>query len=125
MGAYTAAALCDRTEVEMLVFVAAMIPLAGETAGESPQSATPFSSPFTATAWRSVPTRAVIGSGDRLFPPEFMRTLVRTRLGIEPDVVNAGHLIAMARPNELASPILDYVAGAERSPDGDARIAIT
>ncbi|WP_201276578.1 alpha/beta fold hydrolase [Marisediminicola senii] len=165
MGSYTAAALCDRMAVEMLVFVAAMIPLAGETAGEwwtatgqvrakrdldlhegrdpdgpfdpvvtffhdlgpdalgdvmaageSPQSATPFSSPFTATAWRSVPTRAVIGSGDRLFPPRFMRTLVRTRLGIEPDVVDAGHLIAMARPNELASLILDYVAQAERPP---------
>ncbi|MFZ2176346.1 MAG: alpha/beta hydrolase, partial [Rhodococcus sp. (in: high G+C Gram-positive bacteria)] len=40
-----------------------------------------------------------------LFPLDFMQRLVKDRLGIEPDVIDAGHLMALARPEELAEYI--------------------
>ena len=158
LGAFTAAAVCERVPVELLVFVAGMIPKPGETAGEwwgaTGQSAaqraydllegrdpdagmdtvttflhdvppavlaevlaagdplqtmTPFDTPFTATAWQSVPTRAIAGKLDRMFPLPFMRELVRERLGFEPDVIDSGHCAAFSRPGDLARLILGYL----------------
>jgi pimeloyl-ACP methyl ester carboxylesterase len=45
---------------------------------------------------------------DRLFPLEFMRGLARERLGIEPDVIDTGHLPALSRPDELAQRLEAY-----------------
>jgi pimeloyl-ACP methyl ester carboxylesterase len=52
------------------------------------------------------PVRAVAGADDRFFPASFQQALARERLGIEADVLPGGHLIALARPEPLASYLL-------------------
>ncbi|MGH2960388.1 MAG: alpha/beta fold hydrolase [Solirubrobacterales bacterium] len=56
-----------------------------------------------------IPARAIGGSRDRLFPIEFQKDLARQRLGIELDVVESGHLTALANPEGLATQLLAYV----------------
>jgi len=46
------------------------------------QSATPGHSPWPLAAWPDVPTKFVLCTEDRFFPPEFMHRLVADRLGI-------------------------------------------
>lgn len=58
--------------------------------------------PWPLERWPDIPTRVIIGSKDRLFPEPFARRLSRERLGIEPDLVDAGHLPALSRPGDLA-----------------------
>jgi pimeloyl-ACP methyl ester carboxylesterase len=84
--------------------------------GEPPESERPFVEPWPLTAWPDVPTRVLVGGRDRLFPLGFARRLARERVGVEPDVIDAGHLAALARPHELADQLERYraEAGAER-----------
>ena len=71
--------------------------------GEPLQSDTPFGEPWPLERWPDVPTSVIAGARDRLFPLEFMRGLARDRLGLEEvDVIDTGHLPALARPDELA-----------------------
>jgi pimeloyl-ACP methyl ester carboxylesterase len=70
--------------------------------GEPRQSGRPFADPWPLDAWPPVPTRILAGRHDRLFPLAFMRDLAGERLGMEPDVIDSGHLPALARPRELA-----------------------
>jgi pimeloyl-ACP methyl ester carboxylesterase len=70
--------------------------------GAPRQSGTPFAEPWPLDAWPDVPTDVIAGRFDRLFPLGFMRELARERLGVEPEVVDAGHLVALSRPDELA-----------------------
>ena len=76
--------------------------------GEPRQSDTPFDEPWPLNAWPTVPTRVLAGRYDRLFPLEFMRELALERLGIAPDVIDAGHLPALSRPDELARRLESY-----------------
>jgi hypothetical protein len=46
------------------------------------------------------------GIDDRLFPLEFQRQVVHSRLGLDLEVMPGGHLIAFSQPEELASRIL-------------------
>ena len=39
-----------------------------------------------------------------------MRRLSRERLGVEPDVIDTGHLPALARPDDLADRLVGYAA---------------
>jgi pimeloyl-ACP methyl ester carboxylesterase len=78
--------------------------------GEPRQSDTPFADPWPLDEWPRVPTRVVACRHDRLFPLDFMRRLARERLGVEPDVIDTGHLPALSRPKELADR-LDAYAG--------------
>ncbi len=78
--------------------------------GEKVQSGTPFEKPWPLDAWPDVPTRFLLCRQDRLFPAPFQRRVVRDRLGITPDEMDGGHLPALARPEELAERLLDYVA---------------
>ena len=71
------------------------------------QSDTPGRAPWPLAAWPPVPTRFVLCTQDRFFPPEFMRRVVADRLGIVPDEIAAGHAVALSRPKELA----DLLAG--------------
>lgn len=169
MGAYTAASVCERIPVDLLVLTAPMVPAEGETPGDwwantgqpdaqrsadlaagrdpdaefdaavtflhdvpphvidelaaagetdTPQSSTPFADVWSlaglagegqsGASWPDVPTKVVLGSEDRLFPLEFLRDLVRSRLGVEADIIDSGHLIALARPSALAEKLLTY-----------------
>jgi hypothetical protein len=74
------------------------------------QSDTPGHAPWPLDAWPLVPTRFVLCTEDRFFPPEFMRRVVADRLGIVPDEIAAGHAVALSRPKELAGLLAGYAA---------------
>jgi pimeloyl-ACP methyl ester carboxylesterase len=157
MAAFSVTMACEQIDAAMLILVAPMIPVPGETPGEwwessgqtaarrehdigagrdpdAPfdpmatffhdvsqeviveafergeprQSGRPFGDPWPLDAWPDVPTRVVAARHDRLFPLAFMRRLSAERLGIEPDVIDSGHLPALARPDELAERLEAY-----------------
>lgn len=58
--------------------------------------------PSPLRSWPAVPTRYVLCRDDRLFPPDFTRAHVSERLGIAPDEIDGGHMVALARPRALA-----------------------
>ena len=70
--------------------------------GEPRQADRPFGEPWPLDAWPDVPTTAVTGRDDRLFPEALQRRYLRDRLGIEPTVIDGGHLVALANPEGLA-----------------------
>jgi pimeloyl-ACP methyl ester carboxylesterase len=74
------------------------------------QSGTPFEHPWPLPAWPDVPTRFLLCRDDRFFPPDFVRRMVRERLGITPDEMEGGHLPALARPDELVAWLETYRA---------------
>jgi pimeloyl-ACP methyl ester carboxylesterase len=65
--------------------------------------------PWPLDAWPTVPTRFVVCSEDRFFPPAFSRRVVADRLGIVPDEIESGHCVALSRPAELARMLDGYV----------------
>jgi pimeloyl-ACP methyl ester carboxylesterase len=75
--------------------------------GELRQSDTPFGQSWPLDRWPDVPTRVIQGSEDRLFPLEFQRQVVRSRLGLDLEVMRGGHLMALSQPEELAERIVD------------------
>jgi len=77
---------------------------------EPVQSDTPFGQPWPLDAWPDVPTKFVLCRDDRFFPAEFMRRVVRERLGITPDEIASGHLPALSQPEELARRLEEYRA---------------
>src|SRR6476469_5549549 len=86
------------------------------TALEQPvaQSERPFADPWPLSAWPDVPTRVVAGRDDRLFPTEFQRRIAQERLGLVPDEIPGGHLVALSRPAELADRLEDYLGSLRR-----------
>ena len=78
--------------------------------GEPPQSDAPFIESWPLERWPDVPTRVLAGANDRLLPLPFMRRVARERLGLEVDVIDAGHLPALAAPEELAERLEAYRA---------------
>jgi pimeloyl-ACP methyl ester carboxylesterase len=66
------------------------------------QAETPGLEPWPLDAWPDVPTRYLLCRDDRLFPADWMRGVVRERLGITPDEIDGGHCPALSRPRELA-----------------------
>lgn len=86
--------------------------------GERRQSDNPFIRPWPLAAWPDVPTEFVLCRADRFFPAEFMRRVVRERLGITPDELESGHLPALAHPTELVERLERYrVAHLDSRPD--------
>jgi pimeloyl-ACP methyl ester carboxylesterase len=67
------------------------------------QADAPLSEPWPLDRWPDVPTRFVLSRGDRLFPADWMRGVVRERLGIEPVEIDGGHCPALSRPEELVA----------------------
>jgi hypothetical protein len=76
------------------------------------QSDTPGHAPWPLDAWPPVPTRFVLCTEDRFFPPGFMRQVVADRLGVVPDEIAAGHAVALSRPKELADLLVSCSATA-------------
>ena len=75
----------------------------GETAAGSPE-------PWPLAAWPDVPTKFLLCRDDRFFPIDFQRRIVNERLGIIPDEMDGGHLVALSRPKELANRLDAYAA---------------
>jgi pimeloyl-ACP methyl ester carboxylesterase len=86
--------------------------------GEPRQSGKPFAQPWPLARWPEVPTRFLQGRDDRFFPVEFQRRVVRERLGITPDEMAGGHLVALSRPKELADRLEAYREGIAGEEDG-------
>ena len=76
--------------------------------GEMKQAGKPFEKSWPLTAWPDVPTRFLLCRGDRFFPAEFQRRVVKDRLGIVPDEIDGGHLPAFGRPAELVERLEAY-----------------
>ena len=159
LGGFTAPLVCEAVDVELLVLLAAMVPVPGEPPGEwwantgweaargakpldemedffhdvpddvvaaamahgeTAQSGAVFERPYPLQAWPSVPTRFLACRNDRFFPIDFMRRVVRERLGFAPDELESGHLPALAHPNELVERLEAYRSepGARARGDG-------
>jgi pimeloyl-ACP methyl ester carboxylesterase/mannose-6-phosphate isomerase-like protein (cupin superfamily) len=69
---------------------------------ERGQASAVMDDPWPLDAWPDVPTRFVLCREDRFFGADWMRGVVRERLGIVPDEIGTGHCPALARPRELA-----------------------
>jgi pimeloyl-ACP methyl ester carboxylesterase len=154
MAGFTAPLVCERVPVDLLVLLAAMVPMPGESPGDwwantgheqakrenaelegredsddpvemflhdlppavraeammqgRNQSGTPFEKPWPLAAWPEVPTRFLLCRDDRFFPADFQRRVVKDRLGITPDEMDGGHLVALSRPVELVSRLEAY-----------------
>ena len=67
-----------------------------------------YGEPWPLEAWPDVPTHFLLCRNDRLFPAEWMRALVRERLGITPDEIDSGHCPNLSRPAELAVRLERY-----------------
>ena len=74
-------------------------------AGGSPQSGTPFAQPWPLDAWPDVPTEVLSGGADRFFPAEFQTRVAQQRLGVTPERLPGGHLLALSRPEALAAAL--------------------
>jgi pimeloyl-ACP methyl ester carboxylesterase len=72
------------------------------------QSDTPGRESWPLDAWPDVPTNFLICRDDRVFPADWMRGVVRERLGITPDEIDGGHCPALSRPKELAERLETY-----------------
>ena len=144
-GGYVAPIVCARVPAKLLVLVAAMVPLPGESANEmwanaayAPpeqedssdlaifyhdvepalakdalargrrQSDTPSTEPWPLASWPDVPTRFIVCRQDRIFPVEWLRQVVRDRLGIVADEIDSGHTPALSRPRELVERLESY-----------------
>ena len=70
--------------------------------------------PFPLDRLPDVPTKFVLCTEDRFFPPPFMRRVVAERLGIVPDEIAAGHCVALSRSKELAAMLEGYALAADR-----------
>jgi pimeloyl-ACP methyl ester carboxylesterase len=77
------------------------------TQPEPDQSMTPMSQPWPLAAWPSIPTWVLTGRDDRLFPADFQRRIARERLGLEPELLPGGHLLAWSHPEELAAKLVE------------------
>ncbi len=67
------------------------------------QSGTPFTRELPMPPWPDVPTRFLLCRDDRLFPAEWLRALVKKRLGLDADEIAGGHLSALHSPAELVN----------------------
>ncbi|MEU4392143.1 alpha/beta hydrolase [Kribbella sp. NPDC023855] len=76
-------------------------------------SSTASAAPWPLDAWPDVPTKFILCSEDRFFPPDFFRRLVPDRLGIVPDEIPGSHCVALSHPTELANLLESYATGAK------------
>lgn len=60
--------------------------------------------------WPNVPIKVVVGRDDRFFPADFQRRIAHERLGVVPDEIAGGHLVALANPEGLADLLDGYAA---------------
>jgi pimeloyl-ACP methyl ester carboxylesterase len=73
------------------------------------QAESMFQEPCRFERWPEIPIHVIGSAGDRFFPLEFQKRIARQRLGKEVRVVPGGHLVALARPLELAEELVRLV----------------
>jgi pimeloyl-ACP methyl ester carboxylesterase len=77
--------------------------------GPRAPSDTPFGQPCEFTAWPDVPIHVITGADDRFFPAPFQQRIARERLGVSPDVIAGGHLVALSNPGGVADLLVSYL----------------
>ena len=75
-------------------------------AGGKEQSDRPFADPWPLDHWPKVATRIIACNDDRFFSIDFQTRVSRERLGIQPETMPGGHLVALSRPSDLADVLL-------------------
>jgi pimeloyl-ACP methyl ester carboxylesterase len=78
------------------------------------QSENIFAQPWPLEAWPDIPTRVLLARDDRLLPPDLVRRVAKERLGITPDEVPGGHLIALGHPDALVDWLESFRLDHER-----------
>ncbi len=78
------------------------------------QTSTLFAEPWPLDAWPDVPTTFVLCRDDRFFPAEWLRNLVRERLGIEPVEIPGSHCAFLSQPQAVASAAIAALQRARR-----------
>jgi pimeloyl-ACP methyl ester carboxylesterase len=76
---------------------------------DAEQSSTPLDQPLPLDRLPDVPMRVISGRDDRMFPAEFQRRVAQERLGITPDSIPGGHMVALSNPVGLAELLDRYV----------------
>ena len=87
--------------------------------GEPRQSDTPFEKLWPLQRWPDVATRALTCRHDRFFPADFQRRVLGERLGITPEEMDGGHLVALSRPVELAARLIAFAFASALSAEGE------
>ena len=64
--------------------------------------------PWPLPAWPVVPTHFIVCRNDRFFAADWLRGVVRDRLGIEPEEIDSGHTPALSHPTELVELMESY-----------------
>ena len=77
-------------------------------ATQRPLTASAFTEPSGPPAWKTIPSWAVIGTGDRVIPPAELTFMAR-RAGAHITDVNAGHLSLISKPSVVTRVILQAV----------------
>lgn len=75
---------------------------------ERVEAAKALQQPWPLQSWPDTRTRYLLCRDDRMFPAQWARRHARERLGIEPDEIDGGHYIALARPSQLADRLVAY-----------------
>ena len=86
-------------------------------ATQRPLTASAFTGPSGPPAWKTIPSWAVVGSGDRVIPPAEL-TFMAKRAGARITDVDAGHLSLISEAPVVTRVILEAVeARMMRPPD--------
>lgn len=73
------------------------------------QSATLLGEAWPLAKWPNVSTRMLSGHDDRMFPLDFQRRVAHERLGLDVDVIDGGHMVALSNPVQLANRLVSYL----------------
>jgi pimeloyl-ACP methyl ester carboxylesterase len=73
-----------------------------------------FTEPWPLKGWPDVRTRVLCPRDDRLFPWEFQERVVGSRLGLELDEIDGGHLPMLSRPADLAQRLVELYSESKR-----------
>src|SRR5262249_32349960 len=77
-------------------------------ATQRPLAPSALAATFGSPAWKTIPSRAVIGTADRVIPPA-NQTCMAKRAGAHSTEVSAGHLSLISKPTVVTRVILDAV----------------
>ena len=69
-----------------------------------------YGQPWPLEMWPDVRTHVLVCRNDRLFPADWMRSVVHDRLGLEADEIESGHCPMLSVPSELARRIEGYAS---------------
>jgi pimeloyl-ACP methyl ester carboxylesterase len=65
--------------------------------------------PWPLERWPDVPTRFLLCRHDRMFGADWLRGVVKDRLGFVPDEIDGSHCVALSRPQELTDRLVAYL----------------